>query len=166
MGRQIRFVMEVEDELKFWEFISEDPKNWVFNPPYKTNKPDKLIELPDRYKPWGGSLIIWNEELSPEGLMKYVKEQEYWLVDKFSAETIEFMRSARIDPDDGQLKGGRLWYDRFYCDEFGNKLIKNPALDALYDHLAKWIRKHGALNKSEGYYYLPKAKEKWWPEDN
>jgi|GEM_PF-3523611 len=164
MGRQIGFLMEKTDEDAFWEFLCSDPKIWAMNPPFKENKCVKLKKLPDLAKPWGRSIVIWHEDLCDEDILKYIETQGYWLINKGAKEVIEFLRSRWYRKEDQSLGGGRLWYERFRYDEDGNKVLKNPALDRLYDTLAKWIRKHGTLHKPSGDYYLPEAKERWWPK--
>ena len=170
MGKQVRFYALPKDEVLFWEFVRAIPGTYRLS----SKSPNSSVS---------SFVIPWSEKLpkpefrkyyfcsvKPDSLNAYVKkgsykvyseekmdyidtgEQFYWL--DINAPVIEFISS--FFRDDGRLARGRIWADFNKLE--GNELVdKGQDLEALFETVAKWIRKNFKRIKGIDGYFGPEA---------
>jgi hypothetical protein len=100
-------------------------------------------------------LWLWNENVSARPFLKYVENQNHYVVDFFASEVIQWSRSYLYD---GRLIRGRIWAEFIGClrSASGKTIPKGDAFKNWFNQLAGWVRRKGKKN-NVGDYLLPDA---------
>jgi hypothetical protein len=156
MGRQVAFYMKESDELEFVEFARSDREVIVFARTLQEEKVVPLNVLPGPQTPGWFQLWLWDVRNSPEPILQFVAEQNYYTVDSFASEVIEFDRSAFLDRF---LRTGRIWAEmKGWRDDPRNVFQKSESFVRWFDRLVRWIKRK-AMRRFRGAYVLPGAQE-------
>lgn len=156
MGRQVNFYMTRADEREFMRFVRSDRNVEVFKGHFPSQEIPFLAELPQEGEVDGFQLFLWDRDNSPPPIVRYVKEQGYFVPDFFSSEIIEF---SRCFIDERRVLGGRIWAEMAFWD--GNPPVlhrKSESFRKWFSRLATWIKRHATRN-SVGEYVMPGAAE-------
>lgn len=145
MGKQVNFYMTDDDERKFVEFVRSDRNVVIFNSVQTTTEIIALSELPTSETPGWFSLCLWDKDHCPPPTLNYIKEQNYFSVDRFASEVIHFHRCGM---DEGRLVRGRIWAEMsgWRREDPATTINKSDAFSAWYERLANWIKRHSTRN--------------------
>ena len=155
MGKQIEFYMMEADEARFAEFVRSTDDVCVFMDRMREAQIEPISTLPDRSVPGWFNLYLWNETISPPPKLRFVSEQEHYVVDFLWSEVIEFSRSSM---EDNSLVRGRIWavFNGWDLDDPSSVNVKSDAFAKWYKRLEGWVRRQGTRN-SVGEYVFPEA---------
>jgi hypothetical protein len=158
MGRQVNFYMMPEDEREFVAFVRSERNVGIFKSVIPTPEIPLLDQLPLMHsEDYWYSLWLWDREHSPEPTFRYVPQQNYYRVESFGPEVIQFQRCTI---DNGRLVRGRIWAEMKYWrfDDPPVIITKSESFQKWYGVLARWIKKHSVRDAREDY-VLPAAAE-------
>ena len=156
MGKQVNFYMAEADEEMFIDFLRSDREVAIFE--YAISSPDliSLEKLPSREVPSWFIVWLWDKANSPEPHTRYIKEQNYYVFDRFRSEIIELSRS-HLNQD--RLVRGRIWAEMAWWDEVTfERKYKSDSFKKWFNRLARWIKKNSIRNEV-GDYVMPGAKK-------
>jgi hypothetical protein len=159
MGRQINFYMSNQEEEDFLKYIkSIEGMSCYFYKFDDINELGPINELPNKEIAFWYALNIWNKEFLETPRLKYIKEQNHYILSQTSQSVIEWSRSGEYK---GKLCRGRLWMSKErYIREKGITEIKPgaEAMDKYFNILKRWIIKQCKNGgRKEPYYTLPEA---------
>lgn len=155
MGRQVNFYMAVSDEANFMSFARSSRSLGITIDGIRTEATSLLVELPERGIPFWFSVWLWDQDNSPCPVLQYVPQQQYFVVDRFTSEVIEFTRSY-LDGD--RLVRGRIWAEMTFLKTDGVAQNKGTSFRKWFDELANWIKRRSTRDRC-GDYVLPGAAE-------
>lgn len=155
MGKQVNFYMAGSDEADFVEFVRSERNTGIFIDGMGSTSIPLLTQLPERGTPFWFSVWLWDQVSSPAPSLRYVPEQKYFVVDRFSSEVIEFTRSYA---DGDCLVRGRLWAEMTVMQKDGTTIAKSKSFEKWYDRLANWIKRRSSRD-DRGDYVMPGAEE-------
>ena len=155
MGKQVNFYMTESDEQDFLRFLRSDCGVRIFMDAAPSDRVKPIESLPEKDLPGWSGLWLWDGENSPTPKMDYIVEQGYYMVDSFTSEVIEFLRSFM---DNGRLVRGRIWAEMDYWTEgeFPRLCKKSISFQKWFDRLTNWIKRRSIRN-DVGDYLLPGA---------
>lgn len=133
MGKQIRFIMDQEDEKTFFDFVN---RNGVVYFSKSTEKPIIITELPncDWFK-----LYLYRDDVES---IKYRKTNNGVIyIDLIESPVIEYRRT-QIRSCSKEISRGRLWLEMKYYDNDDVLIMKDKMIDLWYKELSKWIKKN------------------------
>ncbi len=153
MGRQTNFYMYGNDQIRFFDFVQQDP-DVVFIPTYSKTK--KFKPLTDLTNP--GYIYFWNKRFSPPFIVTRIDTAHYAVNETFS-EIIDFSPS-NID-ENGDVTVGRIHAQMTYWMRTPphNLMQKSPDFIKWYDSLARWLQKNSKPHPSGYYRLFPGAAE-------
>lgn len=153
MGKQVNFFMAASDEADFIKFARSDRNVGITIDGTPTDSLSLLDELPERDIPFWFTVWLWDQDNSPSPILQYIPEQNYFVVDRFASEVIEFSRSYL---DEGRLVRGRIWAEMGVWRSDGTLHNKGVSFEKWFDRLANWIKRH-SVRDDRGDYLLPGA---------
>ena len=177
MGKQVRFYMMPEDELRFLQYVCQDRD--VVLLAASSPKPglqaidNSLVSLQQRSELI--TILLWRKEFPikesdvqelylreyKEDLGAYVETGEIiYSINKSSAPVIEF--SPSFIRNDELLMKGRIWAD-MYRLEGDNLVHKGENFESWYDRVVQWIHRNSKCVEGIDGYFGPQAFE-WYKE--
>ena len=155
MGRQVRFIMDEEDERTFLDFVKTTGDVIVLPSSSPQAEYSALTELPGfSSEQFDFFLWLFNRSVSSRLVTEYVPQQGYFVIDRQESSVVEFSRTII---DQGVIRSGRLWAEFKYLDSEGNWAFTEPEFKKWYEVLAKWIRKHYTREIDLDLYVSPGA---------
>jgi hypothetical protein len=155
MGKQVNFYMAASDEANFMDFVRSNRSVGITIDGTRTEGISLLADLPERGRPFWFSVWLWDQDNSPSPVLQYVPQQQYFVVDRFASEVIEFTRSY-LDGD--RLVRGRIWAEMTFLKTDGVAQNKDTCFRKWFDELANWIKRRSTRDRC-GDYVLPGAAE-------
>lgn len=137
MGKQIGFIVNPEDETKFFQFIMEEGTVYFEG---NNSKPKQIFDLPNSLSEKGWFQLY----LCPKSIEKVTFETDslgMQYINSINASVIEFRRTI-IRENPKEITRGRLWLEMKYYDDNGNIVVKEQELNEWYTKLSKWIKKN------------------------
>jgi len=155
MGKQVNFYMTADDEREFVEFVHLSGNVAIFKSVQASPEILELEEMPPAGEPFWFALYLWNKDGSPPPTLNYIKEQNWYSVDRFESEVIEF---CRCGIDEGRLVRGRIWVEinGWRRGDPTAVVKKRKMFENWYKRLANWIKRRSTRN-AVGDFMLPGA---------
>lgn len=143
MGKQVNFYMHGSDEAAFLSAARERHTVHVLS--YRSVAPafEQLEPLPPA-GPHLFQLWLWSSDVCSAPVVRWVAQQQYYVIDGSQSEVIEFSRSHERD---GALIRGRIWAEMFGLksnEATYERYEKSPAFEKWFDSLTRWIKKNYA----------------------
>jgi len=161
MGKQFNFLMDIETESKFVEFIKSCGGKILFE---GTNiNPEEIQQLPEQFSGKGWfSVYLYKSEFGELYYRELENGRKY--IDSIKSPVIEFNRTI-IRESQKEISQGRLWLEMKYWNNNDVIEYKTQCIDDWYKELNKWIKK--SVKKVEvlhnerkiGYYATPQMKQ-------
>ncbi len=149
MGRQIHFLMTAEDKTAFVCHMVQATGVLILPAYPKDANYSSSQNFPSSDAFGAGSMIcFWNSEISDAPIIRQVKNQNYYAVDRSRSEVIEFSESTSKRP-------GRLWIDTQSHDDDFNPFPKSSAFLNWFESSRRWIKKHYRFDKTRDIYLSP-----------
>lgn len=137
MGKQISFIMDENDESKFFDFIKESGFVLLAE---QNQEPKPIIDLPNKQaENRGFKLYLYKENFGEIIYAKTAKGRKY--INSINAPVIEFRRTI-IRPNSKEITRGRLWLEMKYYNDDGNLIIKSESINEWYKELSRWLKKN------------------------
>lgn len=157
MGKQVNFYMTKSDENDFLRFLQSTGDVCVFKSVTPTPEIVCLDSLPKQGELFWFAMCLWHRNYSPAPILRHVKQQGYYVVEKFESEVIEFQRCGL---DEGRLVRGRIWAEMngWRQDDPVAIIKKSKEFGKWYDRIAAWIKKRSHRD-AVGDYVLPDASD-------
>lgn len=155
MGRQVNFYMSDQDELRFLTYLNDRADTVVVKAVQSSPDPIRLSSLPLKPEPFWFAMYLWNHNISPPPVYRFISEQQYYCLDNANSEVIEF---DRCGVDGGRLIRGRIWAEMIMPK--GNGGPSNDRCEQFrkwFDALSRWIKGH-SVRDSFGDYVFPGAR--------
>lgn len=133
MGKQFRFIMDQNDETKFFDYIKETG-NIFLEERFKSS--ELITKLPEGI--WI-ILLLYKESF---GEIKFSKtDNGIKYINPIIEPVIEFSQTLVRD-NVKEISRGRLWLEMRYYNEDEMLVMKSELLDEWYKELSKWIKKN------------------------
>jgi hypothetical protein len=138
MGKQIRFLLDEDTEIRFIEYVMQDQEcdillhkeNWER---YAIKNVSDIFDS-DQYQ-----VHLYKEEF---GDVQYENMEEGWVFYKIGTPDIEYSRPIINESPEKEIIAGRLWVEMRYYDDDGILTMKDEKLDECYKQLVKWIKRN------------------------
>ena len=140
MGRQLRFFTAKEDEMAFFEYITD--KGYIILE--KKGKLFSALEVnnSEEYKFY----ITFNDA-------RIINMGNY--IDEAKSDVVEFMRC--IFRNKNVIDYGRIWAELKPQYSGDNEIVKSEKLSVLYNCMAKYIKNNMKLSKCKAFYIADNA---------
>ncbi len=136
MGKQIRYFMLNEDQVKLVDFVKELSDMIVDNKGI-------ALAVEHIYVSNRSSFYI----LSQQSKVAY---SDNGFIEAFSSDVIQL--SKNMIRRQNQVEYGRLWVELKYYDSLGNIVTKDKWLSDKYNMYKKWIIKNCRISKEKDFY--------------
>lgn len=155
MGKQVNFYMRPEDEKAFLDDANEVAALSVLAYMSPAEEFEPLLVLPERSQPGWFQLWLWSEDKCQRPLVRWVWQQECYVIDGVDSDIIEFSRSHQSE---NSIVRGRLWAEIKTRD----LKPKSTLFVDWFDSLVKLIKKR--YRKLPNGEYVGPAAEKFVAE--
>ncbi len=147
MGRQIRFFMHGDDEIKFIELVEYfgDSISDRGGNPFDISKLNGFLLHKEEITDSSKLTILFI--IFPES--KLVKRESGY-INPVEADVIEFSRCDITD--NNQIWEGRLWAEFKYYDENGTLKSKDKWFEQKFNKYRNWIKKNLRISVDKDYY--------------
>jgi len=171
MGKQIRFYILPEDELKFLDFVFQKPGIQLLRRVFETSNPfiNKVTLLGEHKL---HRVYIWDSDIrfdemriekffykkldESSGLYNDTEEAYYTITNALDAPFIEYTRS--FIREDGKLVGGRVWAEMYRTQ--GNEMVlKVPQFISWFEDISFWLKQNLKRDRDINAYVSQRAVE-------
>jgi hypothetical protein len=156
MGKQVRFYMDCDDERAFLSFLETTGSIALLQSIQQSEAVYELTELPKLGTPFSLIIWVWNKDISEPPRLRFVKEQNCFMIDGINSELIEWCRSSESNR---QLTAGRIWAETTKWSSETPTVIthKSAAFNTWTNQILSWIKRH-STKANNGVYHFPGAR--------
>lgn len=153
--------MHPDDIEPFGKYLAENNIVSINQPQYTDQLKISNSIAEKANNEWEKCFLVRKEDISIIK-NKFIKKQNYYLIDDSESPVIEFIRCSF---NGSVLEWGRLYFIKAIYNSSGELAYKSQEFIACSQAVLKWIKKHYKKNIETGFYYLsPKAEE--WKNNN